>query len=111
MAGYICKSSPYACFPWMVVMNHLLPESLVHIVERDDIHSRKEAAVAVFRQRRCHYIYYQVLSLACNCSPAFDLSFHQPCLCKGAVLYTPISWCNKSCLVSSWQFSSSGVSI
>jgi hypothetical protein len=28
-------------------MNHLLPDSLAYIVERDDVHSRKEAVVAV----------------------------------------------------------------
>lgn len=74
---YIRKGSPYPCFPWMVVMGHLLLGSLAHIVERGDVRSRKEAAVAVVRQQRCHYTHYQWLCLACNSNYAFDLSFNQ----------------------------------
>lgn len=77
-------------------MVHLLPGSLAHIVERGDVRSRKEAAVVVVRQQRGHYTHYQCLCLACNSNYAFDLSFNQPCPCKGVVLYTAIvGWCNK----------------
>jgi hypothetical protein len=44
---YICKVFPHPCFSWIVVRDHLLPGSVAYIVERDDVHSRKEAAVAV----------------------------------------------------------------
>jgi hypothetical protein len=32
------------------MVNHLLPGCLAHIVDRNDVHSRKEVAVAVVRQ-------------------------------------------------------------
>ncbi len=93
---YICKASPHPYFLLMVVKNHLLWGSLARTVERDDVHYHKEAALAVVRERRRHYTQYQWTSLACNPNPAFDLSFNQPCPCKGIVLYTAIKeWCNK----------------
>ena len=58
----------------MVVMNQLLPGSVVHIAERSDAHSRKVAADAAVRQRqRCHHTHYQWLSRAYDPDPAFDL--------------------------------------
>jgi hypothetical protein len=71
-ALYIFKASPHPCFPWMVVMDQLVPASVAHIAERSDEHSRKVAADAAVRQR-CHHTYYQWLSHACDPDPAFDL--------------------------------------
>ena len=73
-ALYIFQASPHPYFPWMVVMDQLLPASVAYIAERSNAHSRKVAAVAAVGQRqRCHHTYYQWLSYACNLDPIFDL--------------------------------------